>query len=323
MDTTSVSGETGRFQVRGLNIAYHRWGTMGAPTVLFFHGFLDHGRSIEPVARELSDTYQVIAMDARGHGDSDWIGAGGYYHFVDYFHDACVLIEHLRLADNELHLLGHSMGGSIATGVSSILGEKISSVMMLEGMGPPDESDVLPHKRLRDWQKSLARPMNQGSREARRASRRSMPSIEAAADRLQGLNKNIPRERALQFAASFTEEISLENDSPQFFWKFDPLHKTLGARPFLYEYARDLWQNITAPVLSLWGSESVFRPEQVQRRHQCLEEVVVGKIEGAGHNIHHDKPELLVPLIRAWLSGAREIPSMDGVVGTDLSLQPS
>ena len=322
MDTVSVSGQTGRFQVRGLNIAYHRWGKTDAPTVLFFHGFLDHGRSIEPVARELSDAYQIVAMDARGHGDSDWIGAGGYYHFVDYFHDACVLIDQLNLTQNELHLLGHSMGGSIATGVSSILGDRIKSVMMLEGMGPPDESEVLPHKRLRDWQRGLAKSVNQATREERRDSRRSMPSIEAAADRLQGLNKNIPRSRALQFAHSFTEKVS-GGEGTQYFWKFDPLHKTIGARPFLYEYARDLWQSISGPVLSLWGKDSVFRPEQVQRRHEALKNVVVGQIVGAGHNIHHDRPELLVPIMRTWLAGEYELPTIDGVVKTDLGLQPS
>ena len=30
---------------------------------------------------------RVIAPDLRGHGDSDWIGAGGYYHFLDYVAD--------------------------------------------------------------------------------------------------------------------------------------------------------------------------------------------------------------------------------------------
>jgi len=313
MDTASVSGETDYFQVRGLNIAYHRWGQRDAPAVLFFHGFLDHGRSIEPVARQLSDSYQIIAMDARGHGDSEWIGAGGYYHFVDYFHDACVLIEKLQLVNYGLHLLGHSMGGSIATGVSSILGAKVESVIMLEGMGPPDESDVPPHRRLREWQSGLAKPINQSTREERRASRRSMPSLEFAADRLQSLNKRIPRARALQFAQSFTEAITVDG-STEYFWKFDPLHKTIGARPFLYEYARDLWQNISAPVLSVWGSESIYRPEQVHRRHECLNQVVIGKVEGAGHNIHHDRPELLAPVIRAWLSGERQLPALDGIV---------
>jgi len=48
------------------------------------HGFLDLGYTWHEVAATLATRAHVIAPDLRGHGDSDWLGAGGYYHFFDY-----------------------------------------------------------------------------------------------------------------------------------------------------------------------------------------------------------------------------------------------
>ena len=52
-----------------------------APFVLV-HGFTDLAHAWDDVAARLVDHGRVVAPDLRGHGDSDWIGAGGYYHFI-------------------------------------------------------------------------------------------------------------------------------------------------------------------------------------------------------------------------------------------------
>lgn len=288
------------YEVRGLRLAYHEWGKADAPLALFFHGFLDHGLSFAPVAESLAKDFRIIAPDARGHGHSDWIGEGGYYHFADYFHDIATLIESLGV--DRLHLIGHSMGGSIATGVASILGERVISSVMLEGMGPPSEPfDDLP-QRLARWHKGLSKKANAGTRAERKNGRRLMPDLKTAAERLSSINSRLPPERALAFAQTFTEKLTLDGETG-FGWRYDPLHRTIGSRPFRFEEAEHLWRSIQGPVLSLWGKESVFRPENVQRRHECLKDATIASIEDAGHNIHHDQAELVTRVIRTWLSG--------------------
>src|SRR5260370_32799828 len=88
------------------------WGE-GDHVVVLIHGFLDHAwgwaRTVEAGLQHPS--LRVVAPDMRGHGDSDWIGAGGYYHFVDYLADLHALVE--QLGGARLSLVGHSMGGSI------------------------------------------------------------------------------------------------------------------------------------------------------------------------------------------------------------------
>ena len=63
-------------ECRGLKIHVVAWGESNPQTILLHHGFLDHARSWQPVAEELAEQYRVLALDARGHGDSDWLRGG-------------------------------------------------------------------------------------------------------------------------------------------------------------------------------------------------------------------------------------------------------
>ena len=73
--------------VRGLEIHYLEWGPPDGEPLLLIHGFLDHARSWEPFVAALEEKLtaprRIIAPDCRGHGDSGWVGDGGYYHFYN------------------------------------------------------------------------------------------------------------------------------------------------------------------------------------------------------------------------------------------------
>src|SRR5690606_34850028 len=101
---------------RGLPLAVWRHaGPPAGPRVVIQHGFLDHARSFDPVAEALTDVAEVLAIDARGHGASGRVGAGGYYHFPDYVADLYDVLAALAADDRPLVLVGHSMGGMIAS----------------------------------------------------------------------------------------------------------------------------------------------------------------------------------------------------------------
>src|SRR5215467_6396773 len=92
----------GAIEVGGLKIHYLEWGDPGGEPLLLIHGFLDHAHSWAPFVAALTHktnvARRIIAPDCRGHGDSGWVGAGGYYHFPDYIRDLEALVEALKLS---------------------------------------------------------------------------------------------------------------------------------------------------------------------------------------------------------------------------------
>ena len=59
-------------KVNGLNLHYLEWGDPGAPTIMMLHGIQQQAHSWDFISLPLSVDYRVIAVDQRGHGDSDW-----------------------------------------------------------------------------------------------------------------------------------------------------------------------------------------------------------------------------------------------------------
>src|SRR5437879_11514427 len=53
------------------------WGAPTAPVVVLLHGITGHARAWDDEARALAARYRVLALDARGHGDSDPAPARG------------------------------------------------------------------------------------------------------------------------------------------------------------------------------------------------------------------------------------------------------
>ena len=72
-------------------IGHHvlEWSAPGAlRTVICCHGYLDVGASWHRVAQHLvAQRRRVVAFDFRGHGGTEWVKPGGYYHFADYVFD--------------------------------------------------------------------------------------------------------------------------------------------------------------------------------------------------------------------------------------------
>ncbi len=285
--------------VRGLQLALHCWGPSSRPPLLLIHGFLDHGQAFAAIAQELAADYWVIAPDARGHGQSDWLGAGGYYHFYDYYFDAVAIVEHLQL--QRYALVGHSMGGMIACGLAALQPDRVDKLVLFDGMGPPADKPEKSLKRLGYWVEALQTPGFAGDLSARRASRKAMATVQHAADKLQAANPRLSPTMAAMLAQTGTE--TCENGVV---WRHDPLHRTPGARPFRVDEAQVFWQALTMPVLSIYASLGEWLPKDLIWRHQQLPQVTVAHLLGAGHNLHHEHPQLLAQALRSWLASSAD-----------------
>jgi len=101
-------------EVDGASLHYYRTGAGEKPPLMLLHGFSDNGLCWMPVARELEAGWDVILPDARGHGKSARVEAGGTY---DHPADTAALIRALGLKDPVLG--GHSMGAATASTVEA------------------------------------------------------------------------------------------------------------------------------------------------------------------------------------------------------------
>jgi pimeloyl-ACP methyl ester carboxylesterase len=268
----------------GLSSHVLEWDAPGDTTFVLVHGFLDNAYGWFEVAPQLGA--HAIAVDVRGHGDSGWVGAGGYYYFMDYVADLDDVIR--QLGRERIVIVGHSMGGGIAAYWAGVRPERASAVALLEGMGPPDESNVDVAARAARW--------IDGWRTSRREFK-PMASIEVAAARLCKHDPLLSEALALQLA---THGVRETDGGPV--WKHDPLHLTQGPYPFRRDVAEQFWRRIACPVLIVDGAESKLNlgeDERASRRAELRNARAVrhAVVPGAGHMMMRHQPAAIAALL--------------------------
>jgi len=213
------------------------WGGRG-PTVLLLHGFLEHAHAWDFVAPRLVDAgFAVLALDWRGHGDTQWIGAGGYYHFPDYAADLAAIV---RALGRRVALIGHSMGAGGAVLYAGTEPARVTALACIDALGPPDmQAEDVPNRYvawLADLEKAAARE-------------RPRVTLAEATARI--------RERFPHFPDAAAAHLALHGTRPENglrVWKFDPLHQTTAPTPYYVAQARPFWARIACPVLYVAGA---------------------------------------------------------------------
>jgi pimeloyl-ACP methyl ester carboxylesterase len=292
-----VSDELSTPQVRRLALAtgltYNvlEWGAdhPGDTTVVLVHGFLDLARGWDEVPARLASRFHVIAPDLRGHGDSDRVGAGGYYHFFDYLPDLDEVIT--RLGRDRIAMVGHSMGGSVAAYWAGMRPARLRALALLEGIGPPEATTPLPDRAAR-WIDMWR---------AARGGAKVMATLDDAAARLRRHDPLLDEARARTLAAHGTRATA-----GGLTWKHDPLHLTQGPYPYRVDSAMAFWSRVAAPVLYVEGAESRFRlaDTDTERRLAAFPSVRRAVIPGAGHMMQRHQPAAVADVLREHILSA-------------------
>lgn len=276
----------------GLTLHYLEWGEPDGEPLILMHGFLDLAYSWQPFVNALLAIAQrrlrILAPDCRGHGDSGWIGAGGYYHFPDYVLDLdCVL----RAAGvGRVKLVGHSMGGTIAFLYAGTFPGRVDQLVLIEGMGPVGQrfSDA-PH-RMEQW---IAEVNQRGRNHFRQYS-----SIEAGASQLRQTHPHLDAGFALDLAHAGMKQ----HVNGKWIWKFDPLHRSAAPQPFYTNQAIEFLRRIACPVLIVEGKDSrQTRRSDKAQRYAALAEHQQVTIDDAGHMVHQDNPRQLADVVAGFL----------------------
>jgi pimeloyl-ACP methyl ester carboxylesterase len=137
-------------EVNGLNLHYLDWGNHNKPTMLLLHGACAHAHWWDFFALSLREDYHIVALDQRGHGDSEWSNPPAYQS-LNYVSDIEEFIEKVGLED--IVLIGHSMGGHnsmVYGGISK--SNKLKSLVIVDSLAYVDRlEDEEFYRRLKDY----------------------------------------------------------------------------------------------------------------------------------------------------------------------------
>ena len=89
---------------------YLEWNPDATRTVVLLHGNSANAWWWDPVARATAPEFRLLALDQRGHGDSEWTRPPAYSP-LDYASDVARFVEHASAGRGAPVVVGHSMGG--------------------------------------------------------------------------------------------------------------------------------------------------------------------------------------------------------------------
>ena len=274
------------YESQGLKLHYADWGNENAPALILVHGGRDHCRSWDLIARSLQQHFHVVAPDLRGHGDSDWT-KGGSYALTEYVYDLSRLVRSMAAP---VTLVGHSMGGMVTLIYAGTFPEQVSALVVLDGVTVLPNAKTMPaHDRIVKFIGQLDRLDDREPRGYR--------TIEEAAAQMMVHNKRLSPELA-QHLATFAVR---RNADDTYSWKFDPYQRAMAPHRLSPEDHVSLWARITCPTLLLGAEESFLPSAKADGLADYFQQARSQIISGAGHWLHHDKPDEVLSSMRTFL----------------------
>lgn len=260
-----------------------RFGNPDGMRVLALHGWLDNAASFIPMAPFFAD-HDIVAVDFLGHGRSEHIPKGYDYAFADWLHDALDVLD--ALGWQQVHLLGHSMGGAIATAIAAGAPERVLSLALIEALGPPPWQGEQAAERLQKAVSGRRKPVS---------APRLITDIETAVRaRLQATDK-------LESSARLLVERNLKPVAGGYHWRSDPRLMWPSHSRAEEATVRSWISSIQCPTLVVAADPppEYFPTRLREERFACLQHGEMHVIKGT-HHVHMDKPAEVAGFINAF-----------------------
>lgn len=264
----SADWTPGEVAVSGGQLAYHRTGGGGPPLVLS-HGLTDNGLCWTRLAEALAPDFDVIMIDARGHGASSRVGPGDA---VDPVRDLAEAVEALGL--DQVLVMGHSVGARASAGYAAAHPDRVRALVLEDPPLVPPMTPDARRKRLEKFQEQVARFRSMTEAELFAFGRQQAPSWD-------------PRE----FPA----------------WVASKLQVDAGALPFLQSDWRQDVRDLSSPTLLIHGESergSMVSVEQALEARALNPNLRAVRIPGAGHNVRRENFAQVVIAVRSFLAEA-------------------
>jgi pimeloyl-ACP methyl ester carboxylesterase len=263
--------------LRGMRFHYLDWGTPGKPPALFLHGGGQTARTWDLCCLALRKRLRCIALDQRGHGDSEWSYAFDYAPDA-HAEDFAALLDALRIP--RVVVVGMSMGCLNGLTFAARWPERVSAFVAVDA-GP--------------WVQM------EGGRRIAEFVRDADHGVDVEAFVAAAVRFNPRRDPRLLRQGLLHNLRALPDGTLT--WKTDRRRAIdLGGIETRLTALRARLGAIRCPVLILRGGESdVFSDDDAARFAAALPDARWARVDGAGHTIQGDKPAELVREVSAFL----------------------
>ena len=266
--------------LHGIRFHYLDWGNDEKPPLVLLHGGSLTAHTWDMAALLLQPYYHLIALDQRGHGDTDWTPDDQ----LDQDNDALMLSDTEAFIDflslERIILCGMSMGGNNAYRYAARHPDRLRALVIV---------DVAPE-------------LMPAGQERMRSFRRETETLARFEDFLERAVKFSPHRAPEHLRYSLLH--ALKQTADGWTWKQD--HRRVA--PDEAEVKRkveELWaaaRAITTQTLLVRGADSqVLSEDSQQRTAAAMVDCDTVTIQRATHNVHSDNPKDFVAAMDRWL----------------------
>ncbi len=262
-------------QSRGLTLKALTFGVAARPPILAIHGWMDNAATFASLA-PLLDQFYVVALELPGHGKSEHRPYGSSYFHADYALDIVHAANDLQL--DSFVLMGHSMGGGVATLVAAAVPERVEHLILLDGLGPYTGSASSTSSQLG---KAIAHSVLPVS------APRRYRSFDALLARRSAASSEIDPGALALIVRRNAEQLEDTNET-YWQWATDPRLKLASPTRLTNEAVMHVLSDIKAPVLNLLASTGIMSQHlDIAGRKAQLKNAKTITIDGH-HHFHLD-----------------------------------
>jgi pimeloyl-ACP methyl ester carboxylesterase len=278
--TTAVEPQHHKVEINGLSLHYVDFGAPSPDAIpmVFLHGLSTLWAMWRRVAEHfVAEGYHVVALDQRGHGESQWAPVGGY-RTDDYLSDLEQVVDGLGL--DRFILVGQSMGGHHTIAYTARHPERIIAALA---------NDIPP---------AINRGQVDHSQQFPNGKHRVFGSIE---------EWEAPRRELNPFTPDWAHELSARELLRQVDGGWEPRH---DPNAIMRWEPADLWEEartISRPILFIRGGRSrVLEAQTLQDMDMAIPGARSVTLEKAGHSTYHDMEHEWLSVASTFLAAHRD-----------------
>ncbi|OLD57860.1 MAG: hypothetical protein AUI54_01130 [Acidobacteria bacterium 13_1_40CM_2_56_5] len=261
--------------VNGLRIHYLDFGGDGRQPLIMLHGIGRVAHTFDHIASHFNQNYHVLAVDMRGHGDSDWDPKAAYL-VEDYVKDIEGLAQQLRLRN--IVIWGNSTGGRVAQVFAGLHPDLVAAVIA-EDVGP---------ERPREIADGFTSRLKQEDEKGW-----------ASEDELFAQLKTGSPRTADEILRAYAHFGSKKRPDGRVIWKRDPGIGNGFVPTELWRFVRQ----IKSPIIYVLGGRSTIVPAATQEElRKTLPQVQIVTMPGLGHYPSEENPKDFLPIVDGFLA---------------------